>query len=92
MFDTERAGERSIGFSVTDNGIGIALAEQSRIFEKLFRTEKAREIDADGAGLGLYLTKLVLGRLRGRIWFTSEKGVGTTFYVLIPYVIEPSIH
>ncbi len=84
-FDTKTASEKSIGLSITDNGIGIPLAQQDQIFKKLFRTENAREVDTDGVGLGLYLTKLVLERMKGLIWFTSHVGKGTTFYVLLPY-------
>lgn len=84
-FNTKQAEEASVGFSVIDNGIGIPENEQAQIFTKLFRTENARELDADGTGLGLYLTRLVLERMRGRIWFSSRTGEGTAFSILLPF-------
>jgi len=86
LFDTRKVRKASIGLSVSDTGIGIPKVAYDGIFKKLFRAENARELDTDGAGLGLYLTKLVLKQLDGEIWFTSNVGKGTTFRVLIPLV------
>lgn len=84
-FNTRTASRKSIGMSVSDSGIGIPKGSQGKIFDKLFRAENAQKMDSDGVGLGLYLTRLVLERLKGEAWFTSRTGEGTSFFVLLPY-------
>ena len=66
-------------FSVIDNGPGIPLEEQSRIFAPFRRLAKHR--DQPGSGLGLYFTKQLVEKQGGRIWVESEVGRGTCFYV-----------
>ncbi|MCH7686364.1 MAG: hypothetical protein IH899_06745 [Planctomycetes bacterium] len=66
-------------FSVIDNGPGIPLEEQSRIFAPFRRLAKHR--DQAGSGLGLYFTKQLVEKQGGRIWVESEVGRGTCFYV-----------
>jgi signal transduction histidine kinase len=81
--------------SVSDEGIGIPKAAQSRIFEHFYRADNAREHAADGSGLGLYLAKMIMETAGGKIWFKSpiksrkgpsgmSEGFGTTFYASIP--------
>ncbi len=79
---TEKEG--AIEVSVRDTGIGIAPADQPRIFEKSFRTDNAKAQDGIGSGLGLYTTKRMIEKEGGKIWFTSTLGEGTTFFVDIP--------
>ncbi len=69
---------------VTDEGMGIPLAEQKRVFQKFFRAKNVRQMDTDGNGLGLYITKSIVERLGGTIEFKSEEGKGTTFTVEFP--------
>jgi PAS domain S-box-containing protein len=83
-FHARVARVESIGIAISDTGIGIPDESQDNIFQKLFRAENAQEIDANGTGLGLYLTRLVLGHLKGEVWFTSREGEGASFYILIP--------
>lgn len=70
--------------SVADQGIGIPLNEQSKIFLKLFRATNAKEKVSDGNGLGLYLVKMIMDQSGGKIWFDSVEGQGTTFYISLP--------
>lgn len=70
--------------NIKDNGIGIPKKEQNNIFKKFFRTEKATKMFKDGNGLGLCLTRLIVKRWGGKIWFESEEGKGTVFYFTIP--------
>lgn len=77
-------GESDIMITVSDTGLGIPKEAQSRIFEKLFRADNAREVDPDGTGLGLYIAKAILDHSGGRIWFESTENKGTTFYVAVP--------
>jgi PAS domain S-box-containing protein len=90
---TDEGGTVSIGlekiddeivFKITDNGCGIPEEDKDKIFTKLFRTENAKLISSDGAGLGLYLVKSLLDKVESRIWFDSELDRGSTFYVAIP--------
>lgn len=71
-------------FEVADTGIGIPENQQDRIFKKLFRASNAFPHDPDGNGLGLYMVKSVVESLNGRIWFESEEGKGTRFFVILP--------
>ncbi len=70
--------------SVTDAGMGIPMAEQKRVFQKFFRAKNVRQMDTDGNGLGLYITKSIVERLGGTIDFKSAEGKGTTFTVTFP--------
>jgi len=85
--DPERLYEGSKGsilIEVADTGYGIPHTQQKHVFAKMFRATNAKNKDTDGTGLGLYLVKALLDRVGGRIWFESEEGRGTTFWVLLP--------
>jgi signal transduction histidine kinase len=68
--------------TVVDQGIGIAKEEQSHLFDRFFRAKNATNIQ--GTGLGLNIVAKYLEMLGGRIEFTSELNVGSTFTVTIP--------
>jgi len=70
--------------SVSDNGIGIPEKNKKNIFEKFFRADNAAKAAAEGTGLGLFVSKMIIETAGGKIWFESEEGKGTTFYVNIP--------
>ncbi len=82
--DSWTAKKDSIFISVADSGIGIPKHQQESIFIKLFRADNVRETDTEGTGLGLYIVKSILDQSGGDVWFESEEGKGTTFYVTIP--------
>ncbi|HSX05670.1 MAG TPA: PAS domain-containing sensor histidine kinase [Candidatus Saccharimonadales bacterium] len=69
---------------VTDSGLGIPAAQQSKIFSKLFRADNVKTHDTEGTGLGLYLVKSIVDYSGGTIWFKSKENKGTTFCVTIP--------
>jgi len=69
---------------VADTGCGIPKEQQSKIFTKLFRADNAREIDSSGTGLGLYIVRVIVEKMKGSIRFSSEENKGSTFYVIIP--------
>ena len=73
-----------VELSVADEGIGIAQAEQDRLFEEFFRSETVEARARPGTGLGLAVVDRVVRRHRGRIAVESELGEGTTFRVLLP--------
>jgi len=68
--------------SVSDQGMGIAAADQARIFEPFERAVSTDNIS--GLGLGLYIVRQILERLGGRIGVESESGRGATFIVRLP--------
>jgi PAS domain S-box-containing protein len=69
---------------VTDNGIGIALADQPRLFEKFYRIKRRDTIDIKGTGLGLAIVKSIAEWHNGRVWVESQLGQGSTFYIGLP--------
>ncbi|MCE7946157.1 MAG: PAS domain S-box protein [Chloroflexi bacterium CFX4] len=73
-------------FEVRDSGIGIAVDELPHIFERFYRTDKARSTHTGGAGLGLAITKKIVEAHRGRITVASQPDQGTTFCVYLPLV------
>ncbi len=80
----------TIEISVVDNGMGIPVGDQDKIFTKLFRAENAVRDVPDGTGLGLYIVKEAIDVLKGRITFTSSQDMGTTFVVTLPLEEEPA--
>ncbi|MDD5657217.1 MAG: GAF domain-containing sensor histidine kinase, partial [Elusimicrobia bacterium] len=74
----------AVELCVEDEGIGIHPEDQGRIFEKFFRARNRAEIPAPGTGLGLTIAREVVTRHGGRIWFVSEMGKGTRFYLALP--------
>lgn len=77
-----RAHETEI--SVKDTGIGIPQADQSRIFERFYRVNKARSREVGGTGLGLSLVRHAVERGSGSIEVNSTVGQGTEFIVHLP--------
>lgn len=73
-----------IEVSVTDRGIGIARADQQRVFERFFRVDKARSRSTGGTGLGLAIVKHVAANHNGSIRLFSRPGTGSTFTLSIP--------
>jgi two-component system, OmpR family, phosphate regulon sensor histidine kinase PhoR len=71
-------------FTVSDTGIGIPKADQSRIFERFYRVDAARSREAGGTGLGLAIAKHLVEVHGGRIWVDSEIGQGSHFHFSVP--------
>jgi nitrogen fixation/metabolism regulation signal transduction histidine kinase len=74
----ERREDEKIIISISDNGEGIDAAMQERIFIPNFTTKSS------GTGLGLAMCKGIVEQAKGKIWFETEKGRGTTFFVMLP--------
>jgi two-component system, OmpR family, phosphate regulon sensor histidine kinase PhoR len=85
----ERAQDR-IRFAVSDQGLGIPPAEQSRIFEKFYRLDPHMQRGIGGTGLGLYISRELVRRVDGRIWVVPNGARGSVFYVEIPVAPEPA--
>ena len=69
---------------VRDNGIGIGIEDQTKIFQKFFRSDDTKAREVPGTGLGLNITKSLVEMQGGRIWFDSEYRKGTTFHFTVP--------
>jgi len=76
--------EGRVLFAVRDEGLGIPLREQERIFEKFFRLDPNLARGVGGTGLGLYISRELVRRMSGRIWVASREGEGSTFFFELP--------
>ena len=77
--------EKNVLITVTDNGMGIAKNEQSRIFERFYRIDKAHnQQHIEGSGLGLSIARHIIIAHGGAITLESRLGRGTTFYITLP--------
>jgi signal transduction histidine kinase len=76
-------------FEIVDTGPGIAPSELPQIFERFYRTDKARSRETGGSGLGLVIVQRLVELQGGRIWVTSAVGRGTTFHVALPASAAP---
>lgn len=76
-------GDR-VEISVSDEGIGISLEEQTRIFERFYRTDPARSRETGGTGLGLAIVKHICSAHGGDVVVTSVPGQGSTFTLRFP--------
>jgi PAS domain S-box-containing protein len=78
------ADDRHARFSVRDEGLGIPLGEQKRIFEKFYRLDPDHHRGIGGSGLGLYICRELVRSMDGRIWVDSDSGRGATFVFELP--------
>jgi two-component system sensor histidine kinase SenX3 len=70
--------------TVIDNGIGISVEDQERIFERFYRVDPSRSRQTGGTGLGLAIVKHVALNHRGEVRLFSQPGTGSTFTLRIP--------
>jgi two-component system sensor histidine kinase KdpD len=73
--------ENHVKISVTDNGCGIKEKEKKKLF-KLFGSikDEKKKVNTDGIGLGLVISRLIVGKFNGIIDFVSKHKKGSTFY------------
>ncbi|MCC9175193.1 sensor histidine kinase [Arthrobacter sp. zg-Y179] len=82
-----RMEEGNLMLEVEDSGIGMSEADQRDVFTKFFRTGQVKKAAIPGVGLGLVITKSIVEAHGGRISFSSELGVGSTFQVELPVTV-----
>jgi signal transduction histidine kinase len=70
-----QSDESLVLITISDNGIGISQEAQENMFQPNFTTKTS------GMGLGLSIVKNIVDNFGGKIWYTSEAGKGTTFYI-----------
>ncbi len=80
----------SVTVTVKDYGEGIPKAHLPHVFERFFRSEKARKIE--GIGLGLYLCRRIIRSHKGRVGAESEENKGSVFYFTIPLKASVADH
>ena len=71
--------KNAVTVSVKDTGIGIAQEHLDRLFDRFYRTDKARSRDKGGTGLGLAVVKRILKAHESEVMVASEVGAGSTF-------------
>jgi len=85
----ERLPVPEVVIQVRDTGVGVAKEEQERIFERFYKSDRARTRQQGGTGLGLAIAKHLVEAHGGRIWIASKEGKGTTLFFAIPTIELP---
>ena len=73
-----------LNFTVTDTGIGIAPAEQQRIFDMYYKSNDGRRLSIMGSGIGLSVSRALVEAMHGRITVASNIGEGSCFSIALP--------
>jgi signal transduction histidine kinase len=79
-----KASPKGVTFTIRDTGIGISKSDQERVFDKFFRSEDYRTRQANGTGLGLYVTMKLTRLIHAEISLKSELNKGSTFTIFMP--------
>ena len=85
---TGQRNGHEVVYHVRDNGRGIAETDFEKVFQLFRRAANTGSIPGDG--MGLPYVKTLVQRQGGRVWFTSQEGVGTTFSFTVPIKVETS--
>ena len=83
---TEGNSASDVVVLVHDSGIGIPEEDIDRIFERFYKSDRARTRSVGGTGLGLAIAKHLVEAHGGRIWVRSVEGKGSTFFFTIPTI------
>ena len=82
--ETALTSDGKVQIAVSDTGVGIPLRDQSRIFERFYRVDKARSVESGGTGLGLSIVKHFTERMGGTVTVASQLGKGSKLTVCLP--------
>ena len=85
---TQNGGVKMMEFFVSDTGIGIKKDQFQFIFDAFRQVEDAHTRAYGGTGIGLSISRKLVGLLGGEMWLESKEGVGSKFYFTIPAIIE----
>ncbi|PYI52491.1 sensor histidine kinase [Paenibacillus flagellatus] len=77
-------GAEEVTLLIWDRGAGIAEADLPRVFERTYRTDRARRAQTGGSGLGLAIAKALADKHGGKLWAESVPGERTTFGLVLP--------
>lgn len=75
---------KNVELKVQDTGMGVPQNQKSHLFHKFFRADNAMKLNPVGSGLGLFITKKIVGGHGGKIWVDSKENKGSTFYISLP--------
>ena len=78
------SAESNLEVIVSDTGIGIPPQERDKIFHRFFRGSNAVRVQTDGTGLGLFISRDIIEKHGGAVWFESQEGRGTQFHFTVP--------
>jgi signal transduction histidine kinase len=82
----QRETDGSCSLNVRDEGQGIAAEELPKIFDRFYRSDKARKSETGGHGLGLSIARIIIVAHGGKMRVRSKPGAGTIFSVVLPAV------
>ena len=81
----------TVEVSVVDQGPGIPLREQERLFQRFYRVPGGPNRQTTGVGLGLFLVKAIVEAHGGQVWVRSEWGKGSRFTFSLPRAVGPAL-
>jgi signal transduction histidine kinase len=84
----EETATHQIKVCVQDHGIGIPEHQHAQIFGRFMRADNAPAWGISGTGLGLYISRELAERHEGHLWFESEEGAGSTFFLTLPAITD----
>ena len=84
----EETATHQIKIGVQDSGIGIPQHQHAQIFGRFMRADNAHAWGISGTGLGLYICRELVEQHEGHLWFESEEGAGSTFFLTLPAITD----
>ncbi|NIC40480.1 response regulator [Aquabacterium sp. A08] len=88
--DGPTSGQRVVQVAVRDTGIGIAPAQQARVFDAFSQADTTTTRHFGGTGLGLSISRRLIELMGGRLWLESQPGVGSVFHFTLTLDWEPT--
>ena len=86
----ERGSVPHFHFSIRDTGIGIPASRLDRLFQSFSQADSSISRQYGGSGLGLFISKGLVGLMGGRLWAESVEGRGSTFHFTVPFPVAPA--